>query len=264
MECQTTIKNLKINKNKSIGTVVVVVEGEEDEFRLLKHIFTGILDYNYFSLKRNKTIKHEFRSKTNKNSTVVVANTKSSSIKSVLDDIEYKDKLYTLLKEEFNRNIKNTPIYILWDRDKDGKDEQVSEYYKKAIDKFYSALDNDYDINGLLLLSYPCHESYNLSHFNKNLWKKTYGASAECKKEFNSSINSIKKMNEKTLILALSNMHNSLLEYNIKNYDPVDLKRINKIVYRKQEECFKNNKYFNALSLISIMLVDLGIIEEIN
>ena len=43
MECQNTIKNLKINKNKTVGTVVIVVEGEEDEFRLLKHIFTKIL-----------------------------------------------------------------------------------------------------------------------------------------------------------------------------------------------------------------------------
>ena len=34
MECQNTIKTLKINKNKSIGTVVIVVEGENDEFRL--------------------------------------------------------------------------------------------------------------------------------------------------------------------------------------------------------------------------------------
>lgn len=47
MECQNTIKNLKINKNKSIGEVVVVVEGESDEFKLLKHIFTEVLDYDY-------------------------------------------------------------------------------------------------------------------------------------------------------------------------------------------------------------------------
>ena len=44
MECQDTIKNLKINKNKSIGEVIIVVEGEFDEFRLLKHIFTKVLN----------------------------------------------------------------------------------------------------------------------------------------------------------------------------------------------------------------------------
>ena len=35
MECQNTIKNLKINKDKSIGEIVIVVEGESEEFRLL-------------------------------------------------------------------------------------------------------------------------------------------------------------------------------------------------------------------------------------
>ena len=30
MECQSKIKNLKINKNKTVGTIVVVVEGEEE------------------------------------------------------------------------------------------------------------------------------------------------------------------------------------------------------------------------------------------
>lgn len=53
-----------------------------------------------------------------------------------------------------------------------------------------------------------------------------------------------------------------MLKYNIRNYDPSDFKRINETIYRKEEECFKNNKYFDALSLISIMLIDLGIIEE--
>ncbi len=40
MECQNTIKHLKINKNKAIGEIVIVVEGETEEFKLLKHIFT--------------------------------------------------------------------------------------------------------------------------------------------------------------------------------------------------------------------------------
>ena len=46
MECQITTKNLKINKNKSIGKVIIVVEGESEEFKIMKHIFTKILNYN--------------------------------------------------------------------------------------------------------------------------------------------------------------------------------------------------------------------------
>jgi len=152
----------------------------------------------------------------------------------------------------------------LWDRDKEKIDDKVNqEYYKKAINTFTSALDNKYEMNGLLLLSYPCHESYNLSNFKKRLWKYHYNTSIDCKKEFNTSRFSVKDITEKTLLLAVLNMHKSMLNYDINNYDPTNFKRINEIIYQKEEQCFKNNKYFDALSLISIMLIDLGIIEEI-
>lgn len=59
MECQNTIKNLKINKNKTIGEIVVVVEGESEEFKLMKYIFTNVLDYNYIPIKRNKIMRDE-------------------------------------------------------------------------------------------------------------------------------------------------------------------------------------------------------------
>ena len=39
MECLNTTKNIKINKNKSIGEVIVVVEGEREEPKLLKYIW---------------------------------------------------------------------------------------------------------------------------------------------------------------------------------------------------------------------------------
>ncbi len=258
MECQNTIKNLKINKNKSIGTIVVVVEGENDEFRLLKHIFTKVLKYNYVAMKRNRVMQHEFVSKDNKN-TVIVANTANSNIKTITFDNEYKDKLYQVLKSEYHKNLKNTNIYIIWDRDKTLSDE---ENYLSAINTFYSSLDNDYDMNGLLLLSYPCHESYILANFKKKLYQEKFKSSLECKKEFKESRFAIKDINEKTLLLAVENMHRSLLKYNINKYDPSNLKTVNNKIYKKEEESFKYNAAFDALSLISIMLIDLGIIVE--
>lgn len=36
---------LTIRKNKRIGTVILIVEGEDEEFKLLKRIFHSILDY---------------------------------------------------------------------------------------------------------------------------------------------------------------------------------------------------------------------------
>lgn len=259
MECQNTIKHLKINKNKTIGEVVIVVEGESEEFKLLKHIFTEIFDYNYTSIRRNKVMKDVFVSKTNKNSSVIIANTSNSNIKTIMEDNDYKDKLYLLLKTDYNKSLKNIPIYILWDRDNDSNEEMV---VLKSLNTFTSALDNNYDMNGLLLLSYPCVEVYELSNFDKKLWKSNFQTSNDAKKEMKSIRPKLIDINEKTLLLAVENMHRTLKEYGINSYDPSDFKKENLKVFKIESEEYHNYKYFNALSLISIMLIDLGLIVE--
>lgn len=260
MECQSTIKHLKINKTKSIGEVVIVVEGESEEFKLLKHIFTQVFDYNYLSIRRNKIMKDKFVSKSNNNSSIIIANTSNSNIKSIMEDKNYKDKLYELLKSEYNRSLKSVPIYILWDRDvKSNKEEIVL----KSLKTFTSSLDNDYEMNGLLLLSYPCVETYELSNFNKQLWRINFSDSIDAKKQMKNIIPKLTDINENTLLLAVENMHRTMKKYGIRDYDPSNFQKENIKIFKNETEEYKKNKYFNALSLISIMLIDLGIITEI-
>ena len=260
MECQNTTKSLKINKNKSIGEVVIVVEGEKEEFKLLKHIFTKILDYNYVQVRRNKIMKDKFESKNNKNSTIIVANTSNSNIKTIMEDKNYKDKLYNLLKKEYNRSLKNVPIYILWDRDADSN---TSDVVLKTLNTFTSSLDNDYNMNGLLLLSYPCVESFELSNFIKQFWKTNFSSAMDAKKKMKEIIPELTDIDEKSLMLAIENMHRTMYFYGIRKYDPSNFKKENLKIFRKESEEYLNNKYFNALSLIGIMLIDLGIITEV-
>ena len=254
MECLNTTKNLKIKKNKTIGEVVVVVEGESEEFRLLKHIFTNVLNYNYIPLKRNKIMSDEFRSKTNPNSTVIVANTSSSNIKSIMEDLNFQDKLYNLLKVDYKRSLK---IYILWDRDADSNKKKT---VLKALKTFKNAMDNDEDINGILLLSYPCVESYELANFNKQLYRKVFSTSEEAKKLFKAKRYFLTNISTQTLINAVGNMHRTMNKYGIVKYDPSDFYRINKKIFDIEEEKYELEKGYDALSLISIMLIDLGII----
>lgn len=170
MECQVTTKNLKINKDKSIGEVIVVVEGEDEEFKLLKHIFTKVLDYNYTEFnRRNKTMKKCFVSKSNPNSTVIIANTNSPSLNSITDDEEYRDKLFYLLKNDYHKSLTNIPIYIIWDRDRGSN---TGEVVSKSLEMYGNSRDNEFDMNGILLLSYPCLESYELSNFIKQEYQK--------------------------------------------------------------------------------------------
>lgn len=259
MECQNITKNLEINKNKSIGEVVVVVEGESEEFKLLKHIFIDILDYNYVPLKRNKIMRDEFRSTKNPNSTIIVANTSSSNIKTIMEDSDYQDKLYHLLKQEYHRSLKSVPIYLLWDRDYDSNDKDI---VLKTIKSFRNSLDNGYDMNGLLLLSYPCVESYEISNFDKQLYKKKFSSSDEAKTLFKRKRYSLANINEKTLLSATANMHRGLLNLGVNHYDSSNFYKVNKKVFDSEEELYSNEQKYTALSLISVMLVDLGIIYE--
>lgn len=258
MECQITTKNLKINKNKFIGKVIIVVEGESEEFKIMKHIFTKILNYNYLSIKRNKVMQNEFRSKVNPNSTVIVANTNSSNIKSIIEDKNYKDKLYDLLKIDYKDSLKNVPIYIIWDRDYESNEEKN---VKQALCTFKSSLDNDFDMNGILLLNYPCIESYKISNFDKQLYKKSFKCSQDAKELCKKEKYYINNISENSIINAVGNMHRRFKNMGILKYDPSNFFETNNIIFKYQTDKYQENM-IPALSLLSVMLVDLGIIYE--
>ena len=203
----------------------MVVEGESEEFRLLKYIFTNVLDYNYIPLKRNKIMSDEFRSKTNPNSTVIVANTSNSNINSIMEDSNYQDRLYNLLKTEFKRSLKSVPIYILWDRDESSNNKEI---VLKTINTFKNSMDNDEEMNGILLLSYPYVESYEISNFDKQLYRKVFSSSEDAKKLFKANRYSLANISEETLISAIGNMHRRMNNFGIKRYNPSDFYRINK------------------------------------
>lgn len=209
MESQSIIKNLKINKDKAIGDVVVIVVEGLDEFKLLKHIFTKVLNYNYSAFRRNKVMKDTFISP-NAKSTIIIVNTENSNIKSILGDKNYKDKLYELLKVDFRRSLKNVPIYILWDRDH-GSNDIVD--IQNTLNVFGNSLDNNYEMNGLLLLSYPCFECYELSNFNKKFWKTKILTSEDAKKLNKAKYPKLKDIDEKSLLVAVFNMQNTFESY---------------------------------------------------
>lgn len=147
-----------------------------------------------------------------------------------------------------------------WDRDADSNKEEL---VLKSLNTFKSSLDNDYEMNGLLLLSYSCVESYELSNFNKQLWKTNFSSSIDAKKQMKAIIPKLTDINENTLLLAVENMHRTMKEYGIRDYDPSNFQKENIKIFRTEAKEYTTNKYFNALSLISIMLIDLGTITEI-
>lgn len=74
---------VKLNKDKRIGKVLFIVEGEKTEFLILRNIFTTIFDYQLETEKRNNKY-NIYNKKDNPLSSIFVVNSKQSQIESLM------------------------------------------------------------------------------------------------------------------------------------------------------------------------------------
>ena len=111
--------NVRINKEKSIGKVLYIVEGNKTEALILYYIFCKIYDYQFESILRGKGY-HKYNSKENIMSQVFVINTEESNIKTIDKDNDFLNNLYITLFEQYDFNVDNAAIYYLFDRDYQG------------------------------------------------------------------------------------------------------------------------------------------------
>lgn len=112
------MKNYQIDKNKDIGNVIFVVEGGRQdaggtELRLLKKIFSDILDYNVQELRRgsDEFIGHGRNAQFH----VFALNLPKNQLTQLTE--ESNDSLFRRLKEEFRIKPEDCPIFFLYDRD---------------------------------------------------------------------------------------------------------------------------------------------------
>lgn len=152
---------IKINNKKAIGDVIFILEGKDDEFRLLTNIFEKIFSITTIRCRSIKTDLREYLLPDNRDSVVFLINSKSSSINAV-DEQEYIQEIFEKINIYFKIDISNSAIYFIWDRDKASNN---AEKIRKLFAKYYNSRDNGYEMQGLLLLSYPSIESFMISCF---------------------------------------------------------------------------------------------------
>ena len=260
MDCLDTIKSLKINLKRNIGTVLIIVEGSSDEFELLKQIFRKILHYNYIEKSRNqRNFKNydEFVMRGNENSKVIVINSKSSNLSSIKKDKDYLNEIYIKLYTEYGIDIKNINVYFIWDRDNKSNPKSI---VKELIEKLGNSIENkNGDMNGLLLLSYPCLESYIISNYDD---KTIFLKENNLKKYIKDNDYKISKISRYTLLKATIVMHKVFVQLGIDKYNLDDFSKTSLKIFEEQEEIIKNKKYYYLLSLISLILLDLNIITQ--
>lgn len=253
-----------INENKSIGTVIFVVEGQHFEFSIIDRIFTKILHYEYHEKRRGKA-KYLNKGK-NPLSRVFVLNAESSNLNSISNE-EYLDNLYEELDREFGVNIDDAAIFFIFDRDpksntKNNKESEEEQYIK--LHSYYSNPWENYDnrIGGQLLLSYPSLESYEISNFVDNSHNLKYALGSDLKQfvslEENSNIQ-LNKMSLSTIEHATKEFIDFINEANIL-VDIDDLSNVPLNVYNLEEKIYEQQGVYRVLSLLTIAFIQLGIV----
>ncbi len=272
---------MKINLNKdiNIGKVLFVVEGQSTEFTLLDRVLVRLFDFQIDAYKRPHNLQkgeipdfHRFeyrwyRPKSGKEvkGRICVTNTNSSNISSINSD-EYLDSLFSaLISDDQNdiTNLKQLQIYYLFDRDPESNT-NVS-LIENLMNKLVNSRKNDEIMQGLLLLSYPAVESFTLSHFESDTLKlqfPTEKSQGEKIKNYlqRKGINQ-DNINDNTLIHAMQELFLSLNIINGCQYNLDDFGQCNKDVFAYEEEQKRQPNLYNALSLIGIALLDLGLVE---
>ncbi|MCK4258019.1 MAG: hypothetical protein KAX49_03525 [Halanaerobiales bacterium] len=248
---------MKINKEKSIGRVLFIVEGGKTEFSLLRRIFCNVLGYEYIEKRRNKA--NFFRNKNISTSKVAVINTEESNISDILDKNNYLDDVFATLISEYSFPVDKAAIYYLFDRDPNSNID--SQLIRKLILDLKNPYDNDELRGGMLLLSYPSIESYNISSFvnDAHVFEIRLGSDAKAFIASNNHIQ-VNKINDNTIEKAAEELIKYMNAEGISN-DIDDFSQANLKIFNEQENNFSNNSKYRVLSLLSVAFMQLGIIE---
>lgn len=252
--------NISLNKDKSIGKVLYIVEGEKTEKFLLWKIFAKVFDYQVETILRSKPYQI-FNKKENPNSKVFVINVAESNIKNIQKNDEFLNNLYRQLIEDYDFDIDNAAIYYLFDRDAESNTD--SAFIRGLLEHLTNSRENENNFRqGVLLLSYPSIESFTLSCFDKNCFSVKIKTGTELKQYLNDKQFNQSHINDEALTLSAEVLTNALMDINSgEMFDVDNFKACNVKLFDFEETVYSNEKVHNCLSLLCISLVDLGLIE---
>lgn len=248
----------KVDRERNIGTVIFILEGAGTEFDLLKTVFVKILGYQMEELNRKDPSGGFIMWGENPYSRVIGLNLKDNHLGGINED--ELDALFHRLSSELGVKPENAPIYFLYDRDVLSYGENEVRTY---VARYQDPYGNENGSQGQLLLSYPALESYLVSCFQDESWKlrfklgkalKTYAAQHSCQKQM--------LRNEAHLVHAAVEMDAALEDLGCGTYNLDALGPALMAAYDAQQEAYQEKKDFSLLSLVSMALLELGILVE--
>lgn len=247
---------MRIIRNKRIGRVLYLVEGDVDEVVLLEHIFNSLLGYHTVAYdKRNKKVTC-LEADNDQYSKVFIVPMEYSAVSKISTSTEYIEYIYKTLKQ-YGLEKDECAKYLIFDRDRESN---AVKKYRELMEIFKNSHDNDLEINGLLLVSYPCMQAILCECFDD----ETKISSSDQMKNY-SKIYKISDIDEEKLLLAtkhlITTVNNIMLtiQFDINNLD--NMEHVNKEILLFEEDYFLKNHSYLTLSTILFSLIDLGIIE---
>lgn len=262
---------MTLNKNKNIGNVLFIVEGDKSEFAILKHVFKHILNYSLITKNRHSDFE-QYKSTVNSHSTVAIINTKYSNIKYAGESgNEYLDSLYERLINKFDFEIDNSWIFFLFDRDHHSNNNPA--FIRNLISTLKNPLDNGENRAGELLLSYPGIEAYKLSCSENDIHLINDNLAPDKKIVFCNQLKTL--VNDKGLgnIQSFKDIHilhacSEFLKYLIytnNSFSPEtdldDFSSKSLSIFNIQEDNLNTKNYNDFFSMLSLAFLQLGILE---
>lgn len=240
--------NISLNKNKSIGKVLFIVEGAWTEAYVLRRIFTTIFDYQFETILRQKGYK-KYNSKENVTSQVFVINTEESNIQYIKKDNQFLNNLFAELIENYDFDMDNAAIYYLFDRDNKSNTDQL--FVKDMVSVLVNARDNEgYDRQGMLLLSYPSIESFTVSNFEEQSFHKAFAIGQDVKQYAHQMNYNHQRISEETLLHATKELLLALQAIEQKEFDIDAYGDTSKKVFDFEEQEFQDSGLYKILSLL--------------
>ncbi|WFR63304.1 hypothetical protein P9222_02560 [Paenibacillus amylolyticus] len=250
---------IKINKDKNIGKVLLIVEGESTEFYLLHKIFTRIFSYQYEKMDRMMKYK-KYNEQDGITSSIFVINARESAISTIVSQDEFLDEMFEKLIVEYKFPVDRAAIFYVFDRDVKSNTDPV--LIRNLLRSLSSSRDsNDFDRQGLLLLSYPCIESFVASNFIEDTIQLSFETGKELKQHLDSLKINQSKITEESLLKAISEMMGAMEHVGVTEYSLDHFSDTNLFIFNQQEEHYLMNQGYKLMSLLCIILLDLGLVD---
>ena len=216
------------------------------------------MNYQMETILRDKGYRR-YNSQENPNSRVFVVNTEESNIKYIARDNLFLDKMFIELIENYDFDIDNAAIYYIFDRD--SKSNTDASFIRNMLSVLTNSRDNQFDRQGMLLLSYPSIEAFTLSNFKEKSFDSRFDTGEKLKKYLHDNKINHSRISEQTLKHATMELIDVMKQLNLGRLN-IDFFGENNIkIFDYEEEIYNCESAYRIVSLLCISLIDLGIIS---